>query len=88
MDSLGHAPELVILLLLALLFFGSKNLGSVGKGLGEGIASFRKALKGDDAEGTGESGRPATPSAGALTDGTLKPSSPHNEEDHLPPEKP
>ena len=43
-------PELLIIGLIALLIFGPKKLGELGKGLGEGIRNFKSALKGDEEE--------------------------------------
>ena len=40
-------PEILIVLAIALLIFGPKKIGEVGKGLGEGIRHFRSGLKGD-----------------------------------------
>jgi sec-independent protein translocase protein TatA len=40
-------PELVIILAIALLVFGPKKLGELGKGLGEGIRSFKSAANGE-----------------------------------------
>ncbi|HEX3875970.1 MAG TPA: twin-arginine translocase TatA/TatE family subunit [Bryobacteraceae bacterium] len=41
-------PELVVIAGLALLLFGGKKVGDLGKGLGEGIRNFKTALKSDD----------------------------------------
>ena len=38
-------PEVLLILGIALLLFGPKKLGDLGKSLGEGIRSFRSALK-------------------------------------------
>ena len=38
------APELLIILLLALLFFGANKLPEIGKGLGMAIRSFKSGL--------------------------------------------
>lgn len=46
-------PELVILLVIALLIFGPKKLGDIGKGLGEGIRGFKASMK-ESPEGTAE----------------------------------
>jgi sec-independent protein translocase protein TatA len=46
-------PELIILLVIALLFFGPSKLAELGKGMGEGIKSFKGAMK-DGEEGTPE----------------------------------
>ena len=41
-------PELLILLLIVLLFFGAKRLPEVGKSLGEGIREFKDSIDGMD----------------------------------------
>jgi sec-independent protein translocase protein TatA len=38
-------PELLLILLAALLLFGANKLPQLGKGLGESVRSFRRALK-------------------------------------------
>ena len=38
-------PELAVIVFIALLIFGPKKLGELGKGLGEGIRGFKDALK-------------------------------------------
>jgi sec-independent protein translocase protein TatA len=38
-------PELLIIFAVALLIFGPKKLGELGKGLGDGIRSFKSAIK-------------------------------------------
>lgn len=43
----GHAPELIVLLVAAVLLSGFKNWPELGKGLGEAIGQFRRALSGD-----------------------------------------
>jgi sec-independent protein translocase protein TatA len=53
MRSIG-LPELIIILLVALVLFGGKKLGDVGKGLGEGIRNFRSSIKGDDEKPEGK----------------------------------
>jgi len=47
MKSIG-LPELIIILLVALVLFGGKKIGDIGKGLGDGIRNFKTAIKGDD----------------------------------------
>jgi sec-independent protein translocase protein TatA len=43
--------EILILLGIALLFFGGSRIASIGKGLGEGIKNFKKGIKeGDGAD--------------------------------------
>ncbi len=41
--SLG-APELFLIAIVCLFLFGTKRLPELGKGLGEGIRSFKKAM--------------------------------------------
>jgi sec-independent protein translocase protein TatA len=45
-ETLG-TPELLMILALALLFFGSNKLPEIGKGLGTAIFSFKSGLKND-----------------------------------------
>jgi sec-independent protein translocase protein TatA len=45
-ESIGM-PELIVILVLALVLFGSKKIPELGKGLGEGIRNFRASLKGE-----------------------------------------
>jgi sec-independent protein translocase protein TatA len=49
--SLG-APELVLVVVICLLLFGTKRLPELGKGLGDGIRNFKKGMSGepDDAD--------------------------------------
>jgi len=44
MGELG-LPEILLILGIALLLFGPKKLGDLGKSLGEGIRNFRSAVK-------------------------------------------
>lgn len=41
-------PELLIILGLAFLVFGGKRLPEIGDGLGKGISSFKRALRGQE----------------------------------------
>jgi sec-independent protein translocase protein TatA len=38
-------PELLIILVIALIFFGPSKLGDLGKGLGDAIRNFKGAMK-------------------------------------------
>jgi sec-independent protein translocase protein TatA len=42
--------ELLLILLIALLLFGSSKLADIGKGLGEGLKNLKKGLSSDDEE--------------------------------------
>ena len=47
----GFGPvELLIVLAIVLLIFGSKRIGSMGADLGRAIKGFRKAVKTDEAD--------------------------------------
>jgi sec-independent protein translocase protein TatA len=43
-------PELLVILFIALLIFGPKKIGELGKGLGEGIRNFKSGISGSDSE--------------------------------------
>lgn len=45
MPSLG-LPELLVILVIALIVFGPKKLPEMGKALGSSIKEFKKATKG------------------------------------------
>jgi sec-independent protein translocase protein TatA len=47
LKSIG-LPELLIILVVAVLLFGGKKIPEVAKGLGEGIRNFKNSLKGED----------------------------------------
>ena len=49
MFGLG-SKELLIILGIIVLFVGGRKLPELGRGLGNGIRSFRRAIKGDDSE--------------------------------------
>jgi sec-independent protein translocase protein TatA len=41
-------PELIVILVIAVILFGGKKIPEVAKGLGEGIRNFKNSLKGDE----------------------------------------
>ena len=51
-------PELILILIAALLLFGGSKLPQLGKAMGETVGSFRKALrdKPEDEQPTKKSG--------------------------------
>ena len=38
-------PEMIVVLVIALVFFGPSNLPSLGKSIGESIKGFKKGLE-------------------------------------------
>ena len=52
-------PEILVILAIALLFFGPSKLPDLAKGLGKGIRGFKEALK----EGENGDVSPKPPSA-------------------------
>jgi sec-independent protein translocase protein TatA len=42
-------PELLIILVIALVFFGPSKLGDLGKGVGDAIRNFKGAMKDSEA---------------------------------------
>lgn len=42
--------EILLVLLILVVLFGARKLPEIGRGLGESIRSFKKAIKGDEAE--------------------------------------
>jgi sec-independent protein translocase protein TatA len=46
MFGLGF-PELILILVIVIVIFGTSRIPELGKGLGEGIRNFKKAVKDD-----------------------------------------
>ena len=46
-EGIMQPMHLLVILIIALLFFGPSKLGELGKGLGDGIRHFKKAMKED-----------------------------------------
>jgi sec-independent protein translocase protein TatA len=46
LDNLFQPMHLLVILFIALLVFGPKKLPELGKGLGEGIRSFKDSMSG------------------------------------------
>jgi sec-independent protein translocase protein TatA len=53
-EGLFQPMHLVVILFIALLVFGPKKLPELGKGLGDGIRSFKKSLGGEDESKPGD----------------------------------
>jgi len=49
MGSLGF-PEILLILLIVVLIFGTSRIPELGRGLGEGIRNFKKSMRGGDDE--------------------------------------
>ncbi len=49
LGSLGFG-EILLILLIVILIFGTSRIPELGRGLGEGIKNFKKAVKGDEDE--------------------------------------
>ena len=49
LDNLFQPMHLLVILFIALLVFGPKKLPELGKGLGEGIRSFKESMNAKDA---------------------------------------
>lgn len=47
-------PEILVIAAVAVLLFGGKKVGDLGKGLGEGIRNFKTALKSDEEKKDGD----------------------------------
>jgi len=47
--SLGMG-EIILILLIVVLIFGAGRFADLGKGLGEGIKNFKKAVKNEEEE--------------------------------------
>ena len=53
-EGLFQPMHLLVLLGLALLIFGPKKLPELGKGIGDGIRTFKSAIRGDGEEAARE----------------------------------
>ncbi|HEX3092240.1 MAG TPA: twin-arginine translocase TatA/TatE family subunit [Candidatus Angelobacter sp.] len=58
-EGLMQPMHLLVILFIALLFFGPSKLGDLGKGLGDGIRHFKNAMR--------EGAEPAAPTAPTAT---------------------
>lgn len=65
MFGLG-TPELIIILLIGFLLFGSKKLPEIGAGLGKALGSFKKGLH--DMEEAGDDLKKSLPGAKQLSE--------------------
>jgi sec-independent protein translocase protein TatA len=49
MFGLGF-PEIILILVIVILIFGTSRIPELGRGLGEGIRNFKKSVRGDDGD--------------------------------------
>jgi len=61
--------ELVIVLLIVALLFGTRKLRSIGNDLGSALKGFRSALRDDDSDSTGQSDK--APPDGQVIEGQV-----------------
>lgn len=45
-----HTPELIVILIIALIFYGPSKLEELAKGLGKSISLFKKGMREGDTE--------------------------------------
>ena len=62
-EGLFQPMHLVVILVIALLVFGPKKLPELGKGLGDGIRSFKDSMRNRDESSTKTDGVTILPSA-------------------------
>ncbi|HEU5401205.1 MAG TPA: twin-arginine translocase TatA/TatE family subunit [Terriglobales bacterium] len=63
MGDIG-VPELLLIFGIALLIFGPRKIGELGKGLGEGIRHFKAGLR-EPSEEPAATAAPASPATAA-----------------------
>jgi sec-independent protein translocase protein TatA len=52
-------PEILVVLVIALIIFGPKRLPELGRSVGKGIREFRASISGKDDEDEEDSSKPA-----------------------------
>jgi sec-independent protein translocase protein TatA len=60
-EGLFQPTHLLVILVIYLLFFGTKKLPELGKGLGEGIRGLKEALRETHEAATAPTSTPAAP---------------------------
>jgi len=58
MPNVG-APELIVILVIALIVLGPKRLPEVGRSVGKGMREFKESLAGNDADDDEADDRPS-----------------------------
>lgn len=62
-EGLFQPMHLLVILVIAMLVFGPKKLGELGKGLGQGIRSFKQAVRDDKPASEGKAPEEGTKQA-------------------------
>jgi|GraSoiStandDraft_41_1057321.scaffolds.fasta_scaffold6369833_1 sec-independent protein translocase protein TatA len=57
-------PEIVLIVVIAVLIFGARKLPEIGRGMGKGIREFREGLKDGDGEKAPDEKDPEPPRTG------------------------
>lgn len=60
--------ELIVILIVVLLLFGSRRIAALGKGIGEGIRGFKRGIAGEDDEPSPPPAVKSEPLTGGTTD--------------------
>lgn len=60
-EGLLQPQHLLLILAVAVIFFGPKKLPELGQGLGKGIRSFRESMKAATEEPSKSDATPSTP---------------------------
>lgn len=74
MGELFTPMHLIVLAVIVIFLFGGRKLPELGKGLGEGLRSFKEGMKGvtDDVNKPGETAHTVTPTvASTKTEDTI-----------------
>ncbi len=80
MPNIG-APEIILLLLVALLLFGAKRLPEIGRSLGSGMREFKDSVSGSSkVETTSTELPPPAPPAATTPENTTEP----RQTEHVP----
>jgi sec-independent protein translocase protein TatA len=74
-------PELLILLVVVLIFFGPKRLPEMGRSLGRGMREFKESVTGNDRDDDEPAAPAALPTASVTQDAPATPT-PQREHDH------
>ena len=71
-EGLFQPMHLIVILFIALMVFGPKKLPELGKGLGDGIRSFKESMK-EKGDSLSQANNDASPPAAASETATEQP---------------